>query len=117
MARGEGGVTNFRAGRDDDTPGAGPGRTPSLWDRLRGQTGDQPRPPAPWRVEGMADGPSSRAPDQRPRRGGFWWFVLAVPVLNWSLMSRRRGASPAARAMVSAPPRGTLAQPAVVLTS
>jgi cell division protease FtsH len=87
MARGEGGVTNFRAERDDDTPGAGPGRTPSLWDRLRGQTGDQPRPPAPWRVEGMADGSSSRAPDQRPRRGGFWWFVLAVLVLNWSLMS------------------------------
>ncbi len=94
MARGEGSGTNGRAERDDGTAGGGPGRMPGLWGRLRGQTGEQPRRSAPWRVEGMADGSSPRAPEQRPRGAGFWWFVLAFLVLNWSLMSVLMGPPP-----------------------
>src|SRR4051812_19545689 len=64
-----------------DTP-----RPPGLWDRLRGRTGDEPRRPAPWRVEGMPPDPS-RTPTQRPRRGGFWGVVLGFLLINWIIMS------------------------------
>jgi cell division protease FtsH len=70
---------------DADTDTGAP-RRPSLWDRLRGRTGDEPGRPAPWRVEGMPPDPA-RAPDQRPRRSRFWAVVVGVLLINWILMS------------------------------
>src|SRR4051794_18475012 len=79
-------------------PDAGGERSPGLWDRLRGRTGDEPRRPAPWRVEGMPDGASGGAA-RRPGRGGFWLWVGGFLVINWILMSVFMG--PPARTSVS----------------
>ncbi len=71
----------------DRPPQPGGARPQGLWDRLRGRTGDGPGRPGPWRVEGMPDDPSSRTPDQRPRRGAFWWLVIGVLAINWVVTS------------------------------
>jgi cell division protease FtsH len=68
-------------------PEPGDARPRGLWDRLRGRSGNGSRSPGPWRVEGMPDDPSSRTPEQRPRRGGFWWLVIGFLAINWIVMS------------------------------
>jgi cell division protease FtsH len=73
-------------------------RPSGLWDRLRGRTGDEARHPDPWRVEGMPKD-SSRTPNQRPRQGGFWWWLIAILVINWIFMSFALG--PPSRTNVS----------------
>src|SRR3954468_14188895 len=74
-------------------------RPPNLWKRLRGRTGDESGRPLPWRVEGMPDDSSTRTPNQRPRRGGFWWLFVAALAINWILASIVMG--PPARTDVS----------------
>ncbi|WP_448624656.1 ATP-dependent zinc metalloprotease FtsH [Geodermatophilus sp. URMC 64] len=69
------------------TPDTGGDPQRGLWDRLRGRTGDEPGRPAPWRVEGMRDGTAPRAADERPRRGGFWMFLIAALAINWIVAS------------------------------
>ena len=68
-------------------PEPGDARPRGLWDRLRGRSGNGSRSPGPWRVEGMPDDPSPRTPEQRPRRGGFWWLVIGFLAINWIVMS------------------------------
>ncbi len=65
---------------------ADPGRSPGLWNRLRGQGGDESRS-APWRVEGMPDGSPAGSSNRGSRFGGFWWWVVAALVLNWGITS------------------------------
>jgi cell division protease FtsH len=47
----------------------------------------------------MPDDRSSRTPEQRPRRGGFWWLVISVLAINWIVMSVVMG--PPSRSEVS----------------
>jgi cell division protease FtsH len=42
----------------------------------------------------MPDDASFRAPDQRPRRGGFWWLVVGALAVNWVVMSVVMGPPP-----------------------
>ena len=61
-------------------------RRAGVFERLRGRSRQEPDRPDPWRVEGMPD-ESSGTSSQRPRRGGCWWLVIAVLVINWIVMS------------------------------
>src|SRR3712207_2750453 len=83
-------------GRNPQGPGKDPSRSgedmgrSGLGTRFRGRSGAEPRPPDPWRVEGMADGPPGGGePWWRGR--GFWWLVASVLVLNWSITSVAMG--------------------------
>lgn len=52
--------------------------------RRRGRP--EPDRPPPWRTEGAPSGRGDRPP-QRPRTGGFLWWVAAALAVNWVLMS------------------------------
>jgi cell division protease FtsH len=77
----------------------GRARTPGLFARLRGRSGQERDRPNPWRVEGMPRDSRPGAPDQPPRRGGFWMVLIGALVVNWVLASIFMG--PAERTGVS----------------
>jgi cell division protease FtsH len=86
-------------GRVSDDRAQGGGRPIGLWARLRGRADDEPRRPAPWRVEGMPPDSSSNAGNQWLRGRGFWWLVAAFLITNWTISSFAMG--PPERAEVS----------------
>lgn len=86
-----GSAADTQVRRPSDAEG---GRPLGLWDRLRGRGGDEPRRRDPWRVEGMPKDPSARAPNQRPRQGGIWWWLIAVLTVNWIVASVAMGPPP-----------------------